>query len=627
MTKQKERLQLWQEKLAQFEAAWEPERAQMDEREAIYRGRSRIDALVDGDVVRRTPHVRNIAAELIEAQVDANLPQPKVTARRREDEALAVMIEDMLRNKLERLPMEVLNDQMERTVPIQGGGLFLLEWDSRRRDGGEQGQSVVSVLHPKQLLPQPGVTGNLEDMDEFILKLPQTKEFIRRHYGLELGDESESEPQLRGLGDEGESECLVTQYVAYYRNEQGGIGRFSWVNDTVLEDSEDYQQRRSLCCADCGHREPLPTARCAEDGEEEAAAWRCPECGGAMEERSEEMQELWRPVKRTDGTEIPGVDPVSGEPTRIPWYRPNIYPVFLQKSVSVYGRLLGESDIDKVRDQQNTINRLEKSIIDQLLAAGSYITLPPDPSIRVDTGVAKVIRLKNVTDKNYIGVYDLKCDVEQTLSYLEYIYQEARDIIGITDSFQGRRDASAQSAVAKKFAASQAAGRMQSKRVMKKACWAALFEAMFKFELAYADEPRPVLGKDERGERRSETWNKWDFLCRDEAGEWYWNDRFLFSCDSAAALAGDRTAMWEELQSYFSAGAFGDPTSAEARILFWTKMAELHYPGAAQTRENLAAAQAREQAAAAAIPSAPTGAAMTPTMPTDTAMTDGEVRL
>ncbi len=611
----KQKLQHWQDKLARYEAAWAGELEQMDEREAIYRGRSRIDSLVEGDVVRQTPHVRNIAAELIEAQVDPNIPQPKVTALRKEDEHLALLIEDMLRNKLDRLPMEVLNDQMERTVPIQGGGLFMLEWDSAKGGFGSMGESVVSVLHPKQLLPQPGVTGQLEDMDELIVKLPQTREFIRRRYGVDVSGENESEPGLRSPGEVSESEELVTQYVAYYRNDTGGIGMFSWVNDRVLADWEDCQARRSLRCGKCGAMEPAETLAPAMGGsedEDEEKGRRCPVCGGWMQEQVEEAQELWLPQLRSDGSVIPGADPVSGEPNRIPWYKPDIFPVFLQKSVSVYGKLLGESDIDKIRDQQNTINRLEKSIIDQLLAAGSYITLPPDPGIRVDTGVAKVIRLKNVTDKNFIGVYDLKCDVEQTLSYLEYVYQEARDIIGITDSFQGRRDSTAQSAVAKQFAASQAAGRMQSKRVMKKACWAALFEAMFKFELAYADERRPIVGTDARGEHRNEVWNKWDFLAQDEAGQWYWNDRFLFSCDNAAALAGDRTAMWQELQTYYSAGAFGDPAEEQTRILFWTKMAELHYPGAAQTRENLIEAQQQTQRQSPVLPA---GGGMNPAAP------------
>lgn len=306
-----------------------------------------------------------------------------------------------------------------------------------------------------------------------------------------------------------------------------------------------------------------------------------------METVLEEYQELWLPVRRSDGSVIPGADPITGQPNLIPYYKPDIFPVFLQKSVSVYGQLLGESDVDKVADQQNTINRLEKSIIDQLLASGSYITLPPDPSIRVDTGVAKAIRLKNVADRNYLGVYDLKCDVEQPLAYMDYVYQEARDLVGITDSYQGRKDATATSGVAKEFAANQTAGRLQSKRVMKNACWARLFEALFKFELAYADERRPVIGRDENGEPVDEEWNRWDFLEQEEDGAYRWNDRFLFSCDSAQALAADRTAMWQETQAYFTAGAFGDPTLPETRLLFWRKMEQLHYPGASQTKQAL----------------------------------------
>lgn len=600
----RKKLQQWQEKLSRYEAAFAEETDRMDEREAIYRGRNRIDELVDGDVIRKTPHVRNIAAELVEAQVDANIPQPKVTPLRREDERLAVLIEDMLRNKLDQLPMEILNDQMERTVPVQGGGLFVLEWDSGAQSHDTAGRSVVSVLHPKQLAPQPGVTGDIQQMDDFILKLPQTKTFIRRRYGVDVSGELEEEPQVRGGGVSASDE-LVTQYVAYYRNDAGGVGLFSWVNDTVLEDLEDCQSRRLCRCADCGAVQPADFIAAdiydrggEEDGGEDGP--KCPVCGGKLSCAEEAYQELWLPASRSDGSVIPGADPVTGEPNRIPYYKPDMYPVFLQKSVSVYGKLLGESDVDKVRDQQNTINRLEKSIIDQLLAAGTYITLPPDPSIRADTGVAKVIRLKNVSDKSYLGVYDMKCDVEQPLAYLEYIYQEARDLVGITDSYQGRKDSTAVSGVAKEFAANQTAGRLQSKRVMKNACWAQLFEGLFRYELAYADETHPVTGTDEAGNPRDEQWNKWDFLCQDEDGQWYWNDRFLFSCDSSAALAADRTAMWKETENFYTAGAFGDPNDMETRILFWTKMEQLHYPGAAQTRQNLIEENNRAQARAAA---------------------------
>ena len=42
-------------------------------------------------------------------------------------------------------------------------------------------------------------------------------------------------------------------------------------------------------------------------------------------------------------------------------------------------------------------------------------------------------------------------------------------------------------------------------------------------------------------------------------------------------------------------GAFGDPAQTETLILFWGKMEELHYPGAATTKKYLEDKAQREQ--------------------------------
>ena len=55
------------------------------------------------------------------------------------------------------------------------------------------------------------------------------------------------------------------------------------------------------------------------------------------------------------------------QPTRVPFYKPDIYPTILQKNVSVYGKFLGDSDIDKIKDQQNTTNVIERTIIEKLI--------------------------------------------------------------------------------------------------------------------------------------------------------------------------------------------------------------------------------------------------------------------
>ena len=203
------------------------------------------------------------------------------------------------------------------------------------------------------------------------------------------------------------------------------------------------------------------------------------------------------------------------------------------------------------------------------------------------------------SDKALIDVYDMQGNVSQDMAYLSQVYEEARQLIGITDSFQGRADRTATSGKAKEFAAAQSAGRLESKRVMKNAAYAALFEAMFKFKLAYADEPREVVSRDIYGNEEYSAFNRYDFLEKDAAGEWCWNDRFLFSCDTSAPLASNREAMWQETRMNLSTGAFGDPTSTETLILFWSKMELLHYPGAGETRSYLEERLERQQQAAA----------------------------
>ena len=330
----KNKLRLWQDRLKTNEAAYD-ETSRMDEREALYAGTNEMRPIVQGERKTKAVHVRNICAEIIEAQTDSNIPQPKVTARRKQDEMKAKLIEDMLRNELDRMPFEQLNDIMERTVPIQGGAAFLVEWDNTQRTHFTIGELAVSTLHPKQIIPQDGVYTGIEDMDYIILKIPQTKEYIRRRYDVDVSDESEEEPDIKGTGGDTTANDLVTQYIAYYRNDKGGIGLYSWVNDTQLEDLEDYQARRLRRCVKCGAVEPLLTEpemdapdillpngmSTAAEVDFDAAAdalaretrplplrggrKKCPYCGGSKwEETEEEFEEIPVDVTRSDGSTI-----------------------------------------------------------------------------------------------------------------------------------------------------------------------------------------------------------------------------------------------------------------------------------------------------------------------------------
>ena len=563
----------------------------MDEREALYRGEVREitpltakDRRKDGQF-RKTTHLRNIIAENIESEVSSTIPQPKVTARRQSDEWRAKILEDMLRNELDRLPMETINDMMERTIPIQGGAYWLVEWDNAQKTHSTVGDVTVRMLHPKQVIPQDGVFTSVEDMDAVVLKLPQTRAYIKRVYGKDV--EAEEEPEARTLDNDADSaEDMVTQYVAYYRNDNGGIGKFSWVNDTILEDMEDFEARRLRRCQACGE--------IITDPEQKT----CPTCGAAQIKEGEETEEdVFSAIQTGNGTQIPGAAAGMDEmglplmkPTVLPYYKPDVFPLFLQKNVSVFGRLLGDSDVDKIADQQNTVNRMETKIIDRFIKAGTRITLPDRADFRTDPEDGEKWLIGNAADAQMIGVYQFSGDLSQEMQYLAQVYEEARQALGITDSFQGRNDKTAQSGVAKQFAAAQSAGRLESKRVMKEAAYAELFKRIVMLKVAYADEPRGIVATDDRGQAKYEEFNRYDFYEQDERGEWYCileDDRFLYSCDTSTPLANNREQMWQDATQMFQMGAFGQPGSLDALLLFWTKLELLHYPGAGDTKEYL----------------------------------------
>ena len=622
----REKLQLWQERLALAETAIAGERTRMLRREKQYEGDHTIYA-PDGSVAADSlaSHVRNVSFEVIETQVDSTIPAPKVTAVRQEDEELASIIESMLRDVMDRLPSERLNDEGERLSPVQGGYGLLVDWLDSVSGKDWLGDLKVSLVHPYSIVPQAGVT-QVSDMDFFFLKTPQTKRQIRKFYGVSVADEDESDPDARRLGASADTtDELVTMVTVYYRNTKGGIGRLRWVNDTVLEDLEDYQLRRVHRCTVCG---------AVGDGK------KCAYCGSRrFEDEVMEDEELTEDITLRDGTVIPSVSEVRDElgqpvatdtllpqmqpggtaaviapqvafrqePTRIPYYKPDVFPLVIRKNVSMPGRFWGSSDLDAIFDQQNSLNKICTKLNTKVLSGGSFTTVPTGARFINDRDGVRV-EVDNPADLEKIRTFNTQVDISADLTMMAQLYEQARQTIGITDSMQGRKDPTATSAVAKEFSAQQAAGRLESKRVMKRAMYQDLFEAIFKWMLAYCDEPRAIRRTDEHGDVQYVTFDRHDFLYRDEAGDWQYNTDFLFSCDGSAPLAADRQALWKETRMNFQEGALGSTQEIATLLRFWEQMEKLHYPMAGDMVKSLKSQMESQQAAQTMPQTVPAGA-------------------
>ena len=553
----------------------------MNQREALYLGTHDI-----AHAKKNASNVRNITYELIESQVDSSIPQPKVTAIHEEDQELARKLETLLRNEARRLNLAAVNDKQERTVPIQGGDFFHVEWNPTAGYHCTLGDVDVTERHPRQVIPQPGIY-SLDKMDYVFVLIAQSKHYIEDRYGVSVGEGTEESPEIRG-DDESTIPGMVTQNIAYYKK-NGKIGVFSWVWDTVLEDYPDYYARIGKVCSKCGRRQIGDRCVCGNtkfvDGPVETITLSSDlvlQDGTVIPATTYGEDE---PVMNPDGsvqvdvdTGLPIMMPGAAVVTEIPAYKPSGFPIVMRQNISLEGRLLGVSDVDVISDQQEAVKKFGTKIEEKLLKGGSYLTLPRGVNVETSDKELKIIRLDNPSDKNLIDVYNVQPNTSYDQQMLETNYSWAKSALGITDAFQGKYDSSATSGSAKQFSANQSAGRLQSKREMKNEAYAQLYRKIFQFLLAYADESYPITETDVDGEQQWGHFDRMDFLKMDASGELYWNDEFIIEVDPASNLASNRERLWDMIDVKYQAGGFGPITELDSQYLMWTLLKNTGFP-------------------------------------------------
>ena len=571
------------------------------------------DKKIDGSETEAT-QVRNITYELVESQVTSYLPSPAVTAKMysEKNERNAKSIETLLSNKRDELPFEKLNDIDERFNPVYGGSVWLVEWDNSITTHNTVGDIKITCVSPPKFTGQPNIF-EVKDMEYCFIQFETTKDEIVRKYGVrpEVADETES--------DESADDKTATLYICYYKNDKDKVCQYIWSADTELLDIEDYYARKRYVCKRCGKRKEICTCEYAK-----------------YELQNEEYEEVDRDIVLSDGGVIPAMstiirdgqvvtetqkqqailengevalENVNGvmlpvmidvevpklEPTKLPFYTPNILPIVIRKNISEEDSLLGQSDCEAIRPQQQAINKVESRIGEKLFGSGVYPIVPEGFNGELDNSVFKKVFKCNQSNQKLFGRLDLQVDISRDIVQSDRLYDQAKRILGISDSYQGQYDASAQSGKAKQIQVQQSAGRLDSKRKMKNAAYAEIDQIIFQYYLAYADEPRPVTYKDAQGRRQNIYFNRYDFIERDEAGEYYYNDEYLFSTDATIDVEKSRELLWQENRANFQQGAYGDPKLPQTQLIFWQNMEKAHYPWAHDNVERIKEEIARQQ--------------------------------
>jgi hypothetical protein len=502
-----------------------------------YRGSSEIDGGIEN-----ANAVRNITYELIESAISAEIPYAKVEAESYSEkgEMLSQAVERLLYTARERLPLDEINDSDERCTYVFGGSILFLEWVNDE-EGGD-GEVRLRHISPRDFIPEPGIM-RLEDMSYCFLKFTTNKGELTSKYHIKKDDLKLAELGFR-WGEAASMDDTVNVIFAFYKGDDGRVGRFVFSGDLVLSDEPDYYGSYL--------------------GDNVDFAGESEEYENISLQNAEDYKESVK-VKR---------------------YRPKEFPLVLRRNISSEGDLLGASDADILRPIQQAINKVESRIMQKLLRAGVTPIMPEDASVSLSNAVfGQVIKIKAGESASQYGTVDTTPDISQDIAEADRLYDQAKRLVGISDAYQGIDLNKVESGYAKSLRIRQAEGRLESKRRMKNIAYEQLYKLIFQHYLAFSKSTRSLVYKDGFGVVRDQRFDKRDFIQMNEAGEYYYFDKLVFSVDTDLFEEYQREAVWERNLENLKSGTLGDPENPATLLRYWQFQQRAHYPNAKENVE------------------------------------------
>jgi hypothetical protein len=574
----------WQEKYYRAVMAYNTEVENFGKYRKQYGGSHELDK---GEPAK---NVWNFTYELIESTVNSTIPKVKVTPRVMDERHIrnARAIEEMCNYEINRLPFETINGADERNCKIDGLSGYLVEWDSSYESFNIAGDLNVRGLRAANIIPQAGID-KLEYMDYIFVSFLDTKARILEKYGKSVENVSVdmSDPSAAGKENLSAEYDLITQIICYYRNKKGSIGCISWAEDIILIDDSEYEARKGEICANCGKPKPLDEETCF--------------CGASeWEKRPKEYETLYRnmvldpgeggeirvipavtQVRGEDGTQVSedmtdengqpnqyGLTLPVTEPTTIPYYYPHRFPVIIRQNVEDDVNFTGVSDCGAIREHQMTANMIFSKMMQEVLRQTSVIIKKKELNFDITDEPLQVIDVENIAAVDAVKLEEIKFQAERYMPIMREEYEKAKSILRITDSYQGKPDSTAQSGTAKQAQIKQSASNRISALKAKNKAYSDLYEMMFKYMLAYADEPRVYYMTDENGQTIKTTFNRYNFLEQDGAGKWRWDDDYSFDAGSGE-FSEEASYKLEMMDMNFQSGKYGDPSNPKVLLAYW----------------------------------------------------------
>lgn len=566
-------LKEWEEKFNTAYAQYSGERSTYDELENVYRGTKETVKNINSrsnTAVKKTNNVPNIVYELIESEVNTTTPDCIVKSKKPGFEDHAKMIQDKIMSDFDDMGINTLADEGERNTYMHGISTALMNWNNTLGQHEFIGEKEILNYHPKQVIPQPNIYDS-KKMRYIFLICPTTKDEVKERTGVDVSDESQAHPEANELKgsttntttqkQSTSTKDMVDEIVCFYLDEDGDVCKLAWVGTTVTENLPKYYYPRVTECKDCGEEN-------AQDDKE------CSVCGSKklkhkvimMETIKEDMQlsPIVYPKKKKElkvdlegkkyveeTTEQVVIERLVTAGTEIPIPAPKRLPILVRRNIPLNFSFRGRSDVETIRDQQESIKKVWSRAEEKTLQAGGIVVIPKTLNKQPSDDVYQVWKA-SPQEISQITVKDLKADISQDIEFAQLNKSFAKDTLGITDSYQGKYDPSANSGKAKQVQVEQAAGRLQSKQKNKFTFYSDMFELMFYFDLCFTKEPRPYSKKNSNGDDEYDEFNKYELLCQDDAQMWYFNTDFGFKAEMGTNLPHDKAFLYEKTMEMFA---------------------------------------------------------------------------
>lgn len=384
-------------------------------------------------------------------------------------------------------------------------------------------------------------------MDYFFIVNSISKEKIKKIYGVDVLT-GITRPELTSMDYSTQSDELVTIITAYYKNSDNTVGRLIWTDSgVVLEDLEDIYSRYVMKCSDCKDDDgtdviyPLSTKK-------------CPICDKELEKVKIDYETLKRDVvigKEKVKNPITGQkeekDIIAETGSKIKLFNPKRYPIIQRINVPKSFWFGGQSDVEILADKQNSLKKTAQKIDEKIVKAGTIITYPKEMENKFSNGTYELLQIDSPDQLAQIKVFEIQASISQEIAYVEVLRKWGQQGLGITNSFLGENDSTAQSGKAKQVQIAQSSGRLGSKIANKYQFYKELYRHIFYTFLVFAEDPITMNVEEEKDGENMVSFDKYKLLVpsTDADYDYEFDASYIIKSENVADFSNDPTFLYQ----------------------------------------------------------------------------------